>query len=202
MRRWGALLVAVVLLAAASGSGLWLTEIREEAGAPMSAARVPLGGFEPLAVSFLWTRALELEAAGGLSRAVANYRLITELSPHVGPAWALPAHVLVWTDSECGDAERGWRWVREGLDLLDRGLALNPDDPYLLGNLGLTFSVRICGDPEVRDVAERELGRMPEELAVETFARLVEVAPDDQARDLLGAARRILEQARARTEGN
>ena len=80
MRRAGPLIV-VVLFLLAGASGTRLVTLRRDEGIPMSAARVPLGGFEPLAVSFLWMRATEQTAAGNLSGAVASYRLLTELSP-------------------------------------------------------------------------------------------------------------------------
>ncbi len=202
MRR-RAVLFAVVLLLLAAGSGLWLERIREEADIPMSAARVPLGGFEPLAVSFLWIRAEQMRAAGDLPQAVATYRLVTELSPHVAPAWVLPAHLLVWTDSGTGDPEAEWRWVREGLALLERGLELNPDDPHLLWTLGQTLYFRISENAELRTIAVRELERLPEEWAAETFARLVVLDPGDLAENMLRAATVKLEEvgSRGRDEG-
>jgi tetratricopeptide (TPR) repeat protein len=156
---------------------------------------VPLGGFEPLAVSFLWLRASEQTTAGNLPAAVASYRLLTELSPRVGPAWALPAHILVFTDSEGGDPDARWRWIREGLALLERGLELNPEDPELLKTLGLAYYAAISRDEKVREIARRELGRMPEELAVQAFTRLKRVAPDDAVDAFLMDSTRLLAHA-------
>jgi tetratricopeptide (TPR) repeat protein len=158
----------------------------------VTAARVPLGGFEPLAVSFLWMRAEELREAGELPEAVANYRLVTELSPRVGPAWALPAHLLLWTQSEAEDPDAEWRWVKEAIALLERGLSLDPDDPELLAGLGLAYYARLSLTDDLRPKALAELSRMPEELAVETFRRLVEVRPDRAAEAYLTDSLRLL----------
>ena len=154
----------------------------------MSAARVPLGGFEPLAVGYFWLGAEKRYAEGDLPEAVATYRLVTELSPHVGPAWALPAHLLVWTDSGSGDAEAEWRWVREGLALLDRGLELSPNDPELRRTEGQTCLFRLTATEELHAVATRELGELPEARAVRAFRALERVQPDAQATRLLTAA--------------
>jgi hypothetical protein len=199
MRRFG-LLLAVVLLVLAGLAGRRLTAVRREAGIRMSAARVPLGGFEPLAVSFLWMRAVERRQAGDLPGAVTAYRLVTELSPRVGPAWALPAHLLVFTQSANDDPEVQWRWIREGLDLLERGLELNPDEPELLLTLGLAYYGPISGDPAVREVAIRDLGRTPEDLAVETFTRLRDVDPGEVVTALLEDAVRRRDAVRTREE--
>jgi len=125
-------------------------------------------------------------------RRVASYRLLTELSPRVGPAWALPAHILVFTDSDGDDPEAQWRWIREGLALLERGLELNPDDPELLQTLGLAYYAPISQNEKVRGVALRELGRMPEELAVETFRRLKRVTSDDTVDAFIMDSMRLL----------
>jgi len=179
------LVLAVALFLLAGFAGSHLANLRRVEGIPMSAARVPLGGFEPLAVSFLWMRAEEKRAAGRLPEAVASYRLVTELSPRVGQAWALSAHLLIFTESSNEDPKAQWRWIREGLSLLKRGLDLNPRDPGILGTLGLAYYHLASRDEAVREVAFRELGRMPEELAVEAFRALRRVEPGDEVDALL-----------------
>jgi hypothetical protein len=188
----------VLLFVLAGLAGQRLVGVRREADIPMSAARVPLGGFEPLAVSFLWMRAVEHRERGDFPGAVAAYRLVTELSPRVGPAWALPAHLLVFTQSENPDPQVQWRWIRAGLSLLERGLALNPDEPELLMTLGLAWYGPIADHEGVRELAIRETGRLPEEFAVESFRRLIEIEPDEAIEALLKDSERRLEEARAR----
>jgi len=190
--RFARFLLPLLLFVVAGLAGRFVTTIRRDEGIPVSVARIPLGGFEPLAVSYLWMRAEEMREAGGLPEAVASYRLVTELQPHVGPAWALPAHLLVWTRSDGEDPEAEWRWVREGLDLLHRGLALSPDDTEILWAFGLTYYRRLALEEHLRPVAVRELGRMPEELAVEAFRALDRLDPGDAVTAYLTDSLRLL----------
>jgi tetratricopeptide (TPR) repeat protein len=176
-----ALLLPVALLGAAALTGLRLEGVREEAGIPRSAARVPLGGFEPVAVSLLWLRQEEFLEQRRLSEAVTAIRLVTELQPRVAEGWSLLASILAWQVSESsGDPEEQWRWAKEAIDLLHRGLALNPDAEPILWRLGHIHHQRLSVVlyPELSAVAERELGRPPEAVALEHFRKLTTLDPE------------------------
>ncbi len=186
-------LLAAALLLLAGGTGTILERARQASGIGFSRARVPLGGFEPLAVNLLWARGDVALSEGRLSDAVAAITLVTELQPRVTAAWGFLSYILAWARSESsGDPEEQWRWVREGIRILSRGLALNPGNPELLWTMGRIYRYRLSWDPALRDLAERKLGRAPEELAVEWFRRLHRRAPSDVSRqEMAEAARRL-----------
>ncbi|MHC4861431.1 MAG: hypothetical protein ACYTDY_15220, partial [Planctomycetota bacterium] len=149
-----ALFLPLPLLALAALSGRHLETIREEAGIPRSAARVPLGGFEPVAVSLLWIRQYDLLEQHRLSEAVAAIRLVTELQPRVADGWALLGSLLAWQVSESsGDPEEQWRWAEAAIALLHRGLEHNPDAEPILLELGMVHIQRLANPlyPDLRD---------------------------------------------------
>jgi len=192
------LLVPPVLLALAAGSGVQLDRAREATGAAPTAARIPLGGFEPLAVNLLWLRAEELRREGRLTAAVDRYRLAIELQPRVADGWVFLARAVGWTRSEVADPERSWRWVAEGLAILDRGLARNPGNVELLFEKGRLYFDRLAAKPRMRTVALRELGVPPEEKAAEAFREVLARQPRHPARSYL--ARALLQLALLREE--
>ena len=176
-----AVLPPLILLALAAFTGSELESARDSAGIPRSAARVPLGGFEPGAVSLLWLRQEELLEERRLSEAVATIRLVTELQPRVPDAWALLGGLLAWHVSDSsGDPEEQWRWTEEALRIFGRGIEHNPDAPKILFELGFVYAQRLSHDlfPDLHAVAARHLGRPPEALALEAFRELAAREPD------------------------
>ena len=172
------LIAAAGLLVLAGMTGVALEDARREAGVEPTVARVPLGGFEPLAVNLYYLRAETLFAERRLPEAIAAVRVVTELQPRVADAWSILGSILFWQVSESsGDPEERWRWAKEGLAILDRGLELNPDARPILRTKGTLVMDVLCADAEVRAIAERELGRPPESIARKTFQTLVRIDP-------------------------
>jgi len=172
------LIAAAGLLVLAGMTGVALENARREAGVEPTVARVPLGGFEPLAVNLHYLRAETLFAERRLPEAIAAVRVVTELQPRVADAWSILGSIFFWQVSESsGDPEERWRWAKEGLAVLDRGLELNPDARPILRTKGTLVMDVLCADAEVRAIAERELGRPPESIARETFQTLVRIDP-------------------------
>lgn len=169
--------LALALLVAAGALGRFTEQARRDAGIPLVRARVPLGGFEPLAVDLLWLRAEALRSESHLIEAAAAYRLVMELEPKVDGAWTLPASLLAWTDATSGDPEREWAWISRALDLLRRGLEENPDSPAILRRLGIIYYRRIAKEEDVYEIARRHLGEPPEIAAIRTFGRLLDREP-------------------------
>lgn len=186
-------LLAIPLLLLAGGAGLLLETAREDAGVPASAARIPLGGFEPLAVDLLFLRAESLRAQRRLPEALAAIRLVTELQPRVSDGWEYLAHTLAWETSEsAGSPEEQWPWVRESLGVLRRGLELNPDSASLRLALGLVYLNRLALRDDIAPLAERELGAPPAALAREVFRGLLDREPSEAAREGLAGSALLL----------
>lgn len=178
-RRLRAALLFPALLLAAGLSGLWLDRVRDDAGIVPSPGRIPLGGFEPVAVDLLYLRATDLLDQQRLPEALTNIRLVTELQPRVAEGWAFLGTLLAWRNSEsAGDPEEEWRYAREGIEVLRRGLEHNPDSPHLWFALASLAWSRVAADPALVPLAERDLGETPARIAREAFRRLGEVDPE------------------------
>ena len=176
--RFGAPVLCAALLGLAGLTGLLLESSREEAGIVPSPARIPLGGFEPLIVDLLHLRADAYLVQGRLPEAVAAIRMATELQPRVPDHWAILGHLLAWeTSQSSGDPEVQWRWAREGLEVMERGLEHNPDSPALLLALGQLYLLRVVRYPDLRELAVRDLDTPPAARARDAFRRCMEVDP-------------------------
>jgi tetratricopeptide (TPR) repeat protein len=190
--RWPAA-VAAASLVLAGGAGLLLERIHGEAGPPATSASIPLGGFEPVAVDLFYFRATELMAAQRLPEALAAIRVVTELQPRVAEAWTLLGFLLAWRNSATsGDAGEQWRFAREGLRIIERGIEWNPSSPALASVHAELLLLRVVGDEKVRWEAEREMGRPPEAAARDAFRRLGELRASSHASTGFAEAARLL----------
>jgi hypothetical protein len=177
--RTRALVPVLCLLLLAGLSGLWVEHVRERTGIVPSPGRVPLGGFEPLAVDLLYLRATDLLNQQRLPEAVTSIRLVTELQPRVAEGWALLGTLLAWRISESsGDPEEEWRFARQGYRVILRGLEHNPDSYHLTFALAQLAWMRLAVDPELVPLVERDLGLTPARIARKAFRRLLEVDPE------------------------
>ncbi len=173
-------LPAALLLVLAGLSGLLAGRAREAAGIIPSPAQIPLGGFEPLAVDILYLRADQLIKEQRLPEAIAAVRLVTELQPRVPDGWAVLGNTIAWRNSESsGDPEEQWKYAREALVILERGIEYNPDSQKLRFALGIFFLLRLESQEDIRPVAERELGAPPTAFALKAFHEADRIRPDD-----------------------
>jgi hypothetical protein len=184
-------IVAAALLALAGGTGLLLSRAHGERGLPASPASVPLGGFEPVAVDLFYLRALNQIADQRLPEAIASIRVVTELQPRVAEGWALLGSLLAWRNSSSPAPEQ-WKFAREGLRLVERGIALNPDSVVLASAHADLLLLRVVEREDVRAEAERETGRPPEAAAREAFRRLLALRPSGHARTGYAESSRLL----------
>lgn len=194
-------LPAAILLILAGLAGLLAEQAREDAGIIPSPGRVPLGGFEPLAVDMLFLRADQLIAEQRLPEAMAAVRLVTELQPRVPDGWAVLGHFIAWRNSESsGDPEAQWKYAREALGIYQRGLRHNPDSYDLWFAFGIFVLERLTAREDLRPIAERELGVPPSSLALSAFRESERLRPGDSPSiaGMAGSARiyglKLLEQ--------
>ena len=193
--RPAAFLVPAALLALAGLTGGMLDDVREEAGIVRSAARVPLGGLEPLAIDLLYLRANAFIGERRLPEAVAAIRLVTELQPRIEEGWAFLSTYLAWRNSEsAASPEDEWRFVREGLDVLLRGLEHNRGSRHLQFALAHLYYGRMTLMEDIRPVAERELGAPPSFFAMEAFEKLFALDPTSINRAGLADSARLYGQ--------
>ncbi|MCU0727706.1 MAG: hypothetical protein MUE73_18255 [Planctomycetes bacterium] len=189
----GAAAVAAACLLVAGASGLALERATSGAGRPAAAASVPLGGFEPVAVDLFYFRATTLLSEQRLPEALAAIRVVTELQPRVAEGWALLGFLLAWRNSATsGNPEEQWRFAREGLRIIERGIEWNPVSPALASVHAELLLMRVVGEEGVRGVAEREWGRPPEAAARDAFRRLCTLKPSKHALTGFAEASRLL----------
>ena len=90
---------------------------------------VALGGFRGLIANALWIRASEMQEADRYFEMVQLSDWITTLEPHYTQVWTMQAWNMAYNISvKCKDHEDRWRWVQRGIQLLHKGLDLNPGD--------------------------------------------------------------------------
>ena len=172
-------LPAGILLVLAGLAGWWAQAARDDAGILPSPGRVPLGGFEPFAVDVLYLRANELIEEQRLPEAITAVRLVTELQPRVPEGWATLGHTIAWRNSESsGDPEEQWKYVREALQIFDRGILFNPDSYLLRFELGILLLQRLAVREDILSIAEREMSVHPIALALSSFKEAARIQPD------------------------
>jgi len=120
-----AVALLVVLLVAAN---LLAMRLREEAPPTPKASRIGLGplvggvmtgAFRPMLMNYLYIRADILAGQGRYDEEVTLFRAMTQLYPHNENARAFIGWWLAFNaKGEAQDPGLGWRWAREGLDIL------------------------------------------------------------------------------------
>ena len=126
-----ALAAAGILFAATGALNARLLDMREGdgAGAAAATAEMPpsvaaitvlLGGFRGLVADWLWTRASDLQDEGRYFELAQLSAWIARLQPRSPSIWAYHAWNMAYNLSALtGDEEGKWRWVREGVRLLE-----------------------------------------------------------------------------------
>jgi len=166
---------------AAAGLGLWLlagfaaSSLRSREAAEglapglrtgAEAAASALGGFRGLAADFLWLRAIQMRDEGRHDEIALLCRLILELQPRFASAWSFLAWTMAYNIAfEASSPRERWRWIRAGLDLMERqGVVRNANSYALYWELGYMYFFRLSHkgrDPFYRHYQE-ELSPVPE----------------------------------------
>lgn len=142
--------LAVLLIAAARPVEAYLVRLRarKDADGYSLAAFAPaggrpaidaistacLGGTRGIIADLLWMRAIRMEEEGRSYEIVALLDGILQMQPHFTSVWAYQAHVLVFdfgSALENPDPAESYRWIRRGLDVLERGARKNPTSSRL-----------------------------------------------------------------------
>jgi hypothetical protein len=137
-----------------------------------------LGGFRTPAIVALWLQADRLAEERRWWALRTRYELIVELEPRIPAAWGLLAdRLMLDMAGTTKDPDASWAWVREGLEMLDRGLRANPDSYWLRLQkmVRLTAGLAWSEDRSARFLAWR--GRTVKEEALEAARRLAALRP-------------------------
>jgi len=120
-----AVALLIVLLVAANLLG---KRLREDAPPAPKASRIGLGplvggvmtgAFRPMLMNYLYIRADILAGQGRYDEEVTLFRAMTQLYPHNEGARAFIGWWLAFNaKGEAQDPALGWRWARDGLDIL------------------------------------------------------------------------------------
>ncbi len=118
-----------------------------------SAETIKLGtfGLRGIAVNILWNQANHYKMVEDWAMFGAALTQITALEPHFYTVWDFQAHNLSYNTSvEFDDYHVRYHWVREGIEFLKRGKALNKNEPRLTGHIGWFISQKIGKSDEHR----------------------------------------------------
>jgi len=112
-----------------------------------------------VAVDLFYLRATALISEQRLPEAIAAIRVVTELQPHVAEGWAMLGSLLAWRNSATArDAAEQWRYAREGLSIVERGIAWNPSSPALASAYAELLFLRVVREEGVRGAASARPG--------------------------------------------
>lgn len=132
----------------------------------LEAAANALGGFKGLAADLLWLRAIQMRDEGRHDEIALLCKLILELQPRFASAWSFHAWNMAYNIAfETNSPRERWRWIRAGLDLLEKeGVPRNPHSYALYWELGYMYFFRLSHkgwDPFYRYYQE-ELSPVPD----------------------------------------
>ncbi len=113
----------------------------------VSTTLVMLGGSRGILAEVLWWRIAELQRQHRYAEVVPLTDLLLTLEPTSEEAWAYHAHNLAYNISVAHDRpEERWEWVKRGLEVLERGLRIQPKSEKLLNELGGVWEDKIGGN--------------------------------------------------------
>ena len=101
-------------------------------------------GMHGIAANLLWTRANRAKDKEDWVTFVAALEQITKLQPNFVAGWRFHAHQLSYNISvEFDDYHDRYTYVREGIELLKKGIRYNEADPRLPNDLGFFIGFKI-----------------------------------------------------------
>jgi hypothetical protein len=125
-------------------------------------ASAALGVVRPLAIDFLWLRAIHLQTNMNFFEAATLAGLITLLQPRLPEVWRFQAHNLAYNLSATFPPRARFPWVLRGIKLLrDAGLRYNPESDLLALDLARIFQHKIgLDDDDAGYLYRNELARI------------------------------------------
>ncbi len=94
-------------------------------------------GLKNIAVTLLWDRANHYKKVEDWTNLSATLEQMTKLQPNFYSVWDFQAHNLSYNISvEFDDYHDRYGWVIKGIEFLRDGIALNANEPRLLGRMG------------------------------------------------------------------
>jgi hypothetical protein len=101
-------------------------------------------GLKNVAVTLLWDRANHYKKVEDWTSLSATLEQLTRLQPHFYSVWDFQAHNLSYNISvEFDDYRDRYAWVMKGIEFLRDGIALNRQEPRLLGRMGWFIGQKI-----------------------------------------------------------
>lgn len=185
MNRFATVLTALALLLALVGANLCFTRraVLPTVGtdSPMlSAALVAMGGSRGIVSEVLWWRIADLQRQNRYAELVPLTDLLVALDPASADTWVYNAWNLTYNISAAhhDDVEK-WRWVKRGIELLERGLRATPRAEPILRQLGWTFEDKVAGSSDTSAAYYRaHLMELPLPADAAAFAARLGCSPD------------------------
>ncbi|MBN1809958.1 MAG: hypothetical protein JW909_12895 [Planctomycetes bacterium] len=124
---------------------------QEPVGSAVEVAGRFMGPLKPLMVNFLWLRAIDAQDNTRYYEAYALSYSILQLEPRYTPIWVFTgwnlAYNISWDQTTPRDR---FRWIMNGIELMEEGVARNPDSITVYWQLAHTYAHRLSpagGDP-------------------------------------------------------
>jgi tetratricopeptide (TPR) repeat protein len=156
-----------ILLAAAVPVSRHLNEVRRASGMQeVDVTKLPtlgaaslflMGGFRGVAVDVLWIEAMELHQSRRYAEERALIELIGDLQPNYISVWIFQAWNVSYNISvQYNDPREQWKWVKDGIAYLNKGLKLNPGNGDLLFYMGWLYYDKVHQNPYFEEALDRE----------------------------------------------
>lgn len=141
------LTIVIVLLAATWPLQSFISDLREREKLVVPgqdpAEIVPvlvLGGFRGVAVDLLWVRAMARQQDKKYYELVTIFNVISKLQPNFPTVWVFQGWNMTYNIAVEWEAkEDQWRWVRKGLEFIEKGFGRNPQSGDLCFDLGYMY---------------------------------------------------------------
>lgn len=127
-------------MAACSGTG-------SRAGAAGMAFVRCLGGLRSILADLIWIRALRMQEEKRSYEVVTLLDGLLVMQPHFTSVWKFQAEVLAFDFTAQYDSSESLRWAERGINVLERGVELNPSSGMLEESLAHVYMRKLAPNP-------------------------------------------------------
>ena len=118
-----------------------------------------LGGFRGIAVDVLWLRIIYLHQQREYAGERALIELLLKMQPDHKAVWVFQAWNIAYNISvQFPDPTEQWKWIKDGITFLEKGIELNPESGDLLFTMGWFYRNKIAQNPYFEWALEKESG--------------------------------------------
>jgi hypothetical protein len=103
-----------------------------------------IGGFRGLMINYLWIKVIGLEQQHKYFEVSALVELIQKLQPNIASTWSFNSWNMAYNIStDYRSAESKWRWILQGIHVIEEGIGRIPDSAELWHKAGWLYYDKI-----------------------------------------------------------